>query len=95
MRKFLKIFLNNLLTITEAFLFFRIAFRVLQANPAAGVVDFIYTVTDYVLMPVSYIFPNIPVGGGTIDIVAISGMIFYAVIFGIVLKILRLLFVID
>lgn len=95
MRKFLKILLNNLLAIVEVLLIFRIAFRALQANPAAGVVNFIYTVTDYLLMPVSYIFPNIPLGGGTIDIVAISGMIFYAIIFGIVLKVLKLLFVID
>lgn len=95
MRKFLKILLNNILAIVEVLLLFRVAFRALQANPAAGVVDFIYSVTDYLLMPVSYIFPNIPVGGGTLDVVAISGMIFYAIIFGIVLKVMKLFFVVD
>mgnify|MGYP001574004003 CR=1 FL=1 len=95
MRKFLKILLNNALAVVELLLIFRIAFRVLQANPAAGVVNFIYHWSDYVLAPVNYIFPNIPFGGSTIDVVAISGMVFYAVIFGIVLKALKLLFVVD
>lgn len=95
MRKFIKILLNNILAILELLLIFRIAFRALQANPAAGVVNFVYTWSDYALAPVNYIFPNIPVGGGTVDVVAISGMIFYAIIFGIVLKVSRLLFVVD
>ncbi len=95
MRKFIKVLLNNILAILEILLIFRIIFRGLQANPGAGVVNFVYTWSDYVLKPVNYIFPNVPVGGSTIDLVAISGMIFYAVIFGIVLKVLRLLFVVD
>ncbi|MDO8585370.1 MAG: YggT family protein [bacterium] len=95
MRKFIKILLNNVLAILELLLVFRVIFRGLQANPAAGVVNFVYTWSDYVLAPVNYIFPSVPVGGSTIDLVAISGMIFYGVIFGIALKVLRLLFVID
>lgn len=95
MRKFIKVLLNNVLAAVELLLLASIILRALQANPAAGVVDFIYTWSGYVLQPVSYIFPNISLGGGTLDVVAISGMIFYAVIFGIVLKVLKLLFVID
>ena len=95
MRHFIKVLFNNLLAVAELLLLVRVILRALQANPAAGVVDFVYRWSDYLLAPVNYIFPNIPVGGSTIDLVAISGMIFYAVIFGALLKILRLFYVVD
>ncbi len=65
----------------EILLLARIAFRALQANPAAFVVDMIYKITDILIWPVNYIFPNIPVGGSVFDVVAVSAMIFYGVIY--------------
>lgn len=95
MRRFIRIILNNVFGLVGLSLFVRITLRALSANAYAPVVSFIYRWTDWLLAPVNYIFPNLSVGGGTIDIVALSGIALYALFFFIVIKFLRLLFVID
>lgn len=67
----------------------RLVLRFFSANPAAPAVAWLYQFTNWLLEPVNYIFPNIIVGRGVFDLVAIIGIIFYAIIFGVVLRIIR------
>ncbi len=89
MRNSLNHLSNNIIGILEILLLIRIAFRVLQANPAAFVVEVVYRITDAFIVPVNYIFPNIPLGASIIDIVAISAMAFYAIVFVLAHKIIN------
>ncbi len=90
MRKFTTYILNNSLAIVEILLLVRIIFRALSANPAASIVALIYGVSDWLMSPVNYIFPNIPLfGNAVVDVVALSAMLFYFVIYTLIVKILR------
>ena len=89
MRDRLNHFINNVIGIIEILLLIRIAFRALQASDAAIIVKFVYNLTDYFLIPVNYIFPNIPVGASVIDLVAISAMVFYAILYLLIGKLLK------
>jgi hypothetical protein len=86
MRYALNHFLNNLTAVLELLLLTRVVFRALQANPAAFIVDVIYKITDILIWPVNYIFPNIPIGGSVFDLIAVSAMIFYGVVYLILHK---------
>lgn len=95
MRRFIRVLLNNAFGLVGLSLLVRITLRALSANPYATAVALIYTWTDWLLAPVAYIFPNLAVGGGTIDVVALSGIALYALLFFLLIKFLRLLFIID
>lgn len=78
---------NDLFGTLEMALLIRIILRFFAANPATPFVHLVYSVTDFLLGPVNYIFPNQPViGAGVFDVVAIAGMIVYAIIFFLILK---------
>ncbi len=85
----IKHLVNNIFGAIEIIFVARIAFRALQANPAALVVDIVYHLTDILISPVQYIFPNIPVGGSVFDVVAICAMIFYAIVYFLIGKLIR------
>ncbi len=89
MKNFANHFVNQIIAGAELLLLARVAFRALQANPAAFVVDIIYKITDILIAPVDYIFPNIPIGGSVFDLVAVSAMIFYAILYLIVHRIIN------
>jgi YggT family protein len=82
---------NDIWALTELFLVIRIFMKLFSANPAAPIVSFLYGVTDFLLIPVNYIFPTVNVGGSTLDLVAIAGMILYAIFFYIAARIVRVL----
>ncbi len=92
MNKLLRNFLSNALGLVEIALVVRVVLRVLSANPAAGIVAFVYYWTDFLLQPVQYIFPNIPIiGNSVLDLVAIAAMIFYAAAYFVLDKAVMLL----
>lgn len=91
MRYFFNHLVDNAASGIEIALLTRLVFRVLQANESAIIVRFIYNLTDYLIIPVDYIFPNIPVGNSIFDIVGISAMIFYAVIYLLIAKLFKFL----
>lgn len=69
----------------------RLVLRFFSANSAAPAVSWLYNLTSWLLQPVDYIFPNIVFGPGVFDVVALIGLVFYAIIFAIVLRIFEAL----
>ncbi|MEK7568130.1 MAG: hypothetical protein AAB498_00665 [Patescibacteria group bacterium] len=76
----------------EAFIGIRVVLKFLDASERAIIVDLIYGLTDIFLVPFRYIFPNIYLRDGIVDIVAISAMIGYFIVVLAVLRLLDLLF---
>lgn len=66
----------------------RLVLRFFSANPVAPVVSWIYDVTSWMLQPVDFIFPNIVVGSGVFDVVALIGIVFYAIVFMVIRRII-------
>jgi YggT family protein len=69
----------------------RLVLRFFSANPVAPAVAWLYDLTAWLLQPVDFIFPNVAVGTGVFDMVALIGLVFYAIIFAVILRILRAL----
>ncbi len=67
----------------------RLVLRFFSANPAAPFVSQLYAVTNWLLQPVNYIFPNVVVKTGVFDVVALIGILFYAIIFVAILRLIR------
>lgn len=67
----------------------RLVLRFFSANPVAPAVAWLYELTAWLLQPVDFIFPNIAVGTGIFDVVALIGIVFYAIVSMVVLRILR------
>lgn len=80
------------LALLEALIGIRVILRFLGASERAIIVDLIYGFTDFFLVPFDYIFPNIYLRDGIIDIVAISAMIGYFVVALSVLRLFDLIF---
>ncbi len=69
----------------------RLVLRFFSANPAAPAVAWLYDFTGWLLQPVNFIFPNVVLDRGVFDVVAIIGILFYAIIFAVILRLLRFL----
>ena len=79
--------------VIEAVLLIRIAFELLAASAASPFVSWLYSVSGGLLGPFAGAFPNLALGGGSVlDVVAILGIIVYAVIGWIVSLVLASLF---
>lgn len=89
MRKFIYNAVQWLARVVGGLLAIRLVLRFFSANPVAPAVAWLYDLTNWMLQPVDFIFPNIIVGPGVFDVVAITGIIFYAIIFSIILRILQ------
>lgn len=68
----------------------RLVLRFFSANPVAPAVAWLYTLTAWLLQPLNFIFPNVVVGTGVFDVVAVIGIIFYGIIFAVILRVLRM-----
>jgi hypothetical protein len=90
-RYWLMYLLREILVIAELFIFLRLLLRFLLAAPQSFVVALIYEVTDNILFPFRGIFQDITVIGRPLDIIAISGMIGYVLVYFILARILSLL----
>ncbi len=76
----------------EALIGLRVILRFLGAGERAIIVDLLYGFTDIFLVPFKYIFPNIYLRDGIIDVVAISAMAGYFIVVLAILRFLDLIF---
>lgn len=81
-----------ILGIIEVLLLVRFAFRFTGANPASGIVSFVYSVTDVLMAPFRFIFPTNTVEGATVEWSVIVAIIFYALVAWIIMKIVDITF---
>lgn len=93
MRRFLLVIVYNLFALAELLLLLRVSLKILEANPAAFFVNYLYQATDFLLFPLQGVFANITIAsGGVIDVVALTAMVLYLIAFAIILKIFALVF---
>jgi YGGT family len=84
---------NTIIGIIEAALLLRIVLELFGASPASSFVAWVYDVTGSLLGPFASAFPNMSLGGGLVlDIVAILGMIAYAILGWVIIQILLFIF---
>ena len=81
--------------IIEVLLLVRFFFRFSGANPASGIVSFVYSITDVLMAPFRFIFPTNTVEGATVEWSVIVAMIFYALAAWIIMKIVDITFTGD
>lgn len=88
----LRYFLARLLNLIMGFLALRIVLKFFGANSAAFIVDVFYDLTDIIIWPFQFIFPNTYWGSHLIDLVALCAIVGYVIIYFIALAILRIIF---
>jgi len=85
-------FVKYALGFFELFLGLRLLLRLLAANPLTPIVDFLYTVTDIIMLPFQGIFSNVELrSGGIFDVVAITSMIGYPIIVYLLMELLHVI----
>lgn len=85
-------YVKYFLGLFETLLALRVVLKFLAANPQAVIVDLVYKASDIVVYPFSGIFSNAAlVGGGVVDVVAISAMIGYPVLVYVILEMVHLM----
>lgn len=83
--------LKKVLAFGEAILFLRLALEFLGANPAGFLVFNLYKFTDFLNWPFESIFPNTYLGDRFLDVVTLSAMVGYLVLYFIVVRLLALI----
>ena len=84
---------NVIIGIIEAAFAIRIVLELFGANPTAPFIAWVYGATGSMLGPFAGAFPNISLGGGMVlDVVALLGMIVYAVLGWVLLQLLSFIF---
>jgi len=79
--------------IIEAAFVLRVLLELLGANPLSGFVAAVYEITDRLLGPFAGAFANFPLGNGyVVDVTAVFGMIGYAVVGWLIIKLLSFVF---
>lgn len=74
------LFVNYVLTVVETLLLFRFVFKLFDANPSNGFVNFIYDLTAPLLSPFRGIFASPTENGAVFESAAVVAMIVYAII---------------
>lgn len=69
-----------ILGIIETLLLLRFLFRLFGANPGAGVVQLIYSITGVLMAPFEYIFPTNAVSGAVFEWSILVAMALYALV---------------
>lgn len=76
----------------EMLLGLRLVLRLLGANPAAPIVDLLYTLTNVVIAPFRGIFSDIYLrGGGIFDLVTITAMVGYPIIVYLIFELVNII----
>lgn len=76
----------------ELLLVLRIVLKFLAASGEALIVNLLYKITDFIIIPFDFIFPNIFLDADkVIDIVAISAAIGYFLLVAIIVKFINLI----
>ena len=90
-RAFVK-YTRYILGFFEMLLGLRLLLRLLGANPAAPIVDLLYTLTNIVVAPFRGIFSDIYLrGGGIFDLVTIAAMIGYPIIVYLIFELVNII----
>lgn len=89
MKKIFSHIINESIAAIEIALALRIVFKALSANPLSAIVSFVNSLTNVLVRPVDYIFPNLTLGGVEIDIIAITAMVFYGALYLLIIKIFK------
>mgnify|MGYP001614220711 FL=1 len=76
----------------ELLLGIRVILKFLGASAKAEIVQLVYGISDFFIAPFKFIFQNISIGEGIIDLVAISAIIGYFILVLIILKLLKIIF---
>lgn len=76
--------------VIETLLLIRFLFRATGANPGAGVVDFIYGITDMLMAPFKFIFPSANVAGAVFEWSVLVAMAMYALLAWIIMRLIRI-----
>ncbi|MEK7555629.1 MAG: hypothetical protein AAB516_02315 [Patescibacteria group bacterium] len=92
MRHFFYSLIKYIIALLEFLLGIRLVLKFLGASERAMVVDWLYQATDVIISPFNFIFSNIYIKQGFIDIVAISAMIGYFVLALLILQFINILF---
>lgn len=79
----------------ELFLFIRFIFRATGANPAAGIVRFVYSLTEALMAPFRLIFPASQAGGSVVEWSVLVAMFFYALLAWIIVRLIRMVYTVD
>lgn len=69
--------INFALALVSFFLILRIILKVFSTNPQTPFVAWIYTMSDFLMIPFANITPNLPLQTGIFDIVALITFIAY------------------
>lgn len=76
---------NYLLGIVESLLLLRFLFKLTGANPGAGIVQFIYDLSEIFMLPFRFIFPTVAAGTIRLEWSVLVAMGLYALlVYGIV-----------
>lgn len=91
---FFSSFARYFFVLAELTLVLRIILRFLAASSEALIVNLLYKITDFIIVPFDFIFPNIFLDSDkVIDIVAISSAIGYLLLVAIIVKFINLIMV--
>jgi len=82
--------IKRLFILTESFLFLRLVLKFLGANPETLIVEIIYKYSAVFVSPFLFIFPNFYWKGYMIEIATISAMVGYAIVFFVVIQLLKI-----
>jgi hypothetical protein len=87
-RSLLVYLLDLVIAVVAFFIGLRIVFRLFNANPATPFVAWINAISEGLIAPFSGILPNLDLGVGVLDIVAIVALIAYMLIAYVVMSII-------
>lgn len=88
-------FIYLIFGIIEFLLAMRFVFRMLGANPAAGIVSFIYAITNVLMVPFNFIFPPSQVEGAYFEWSVVVAILFYALFAWVIGQLIRILYTAD
>ncbi len=81
--------------IIESLLLLRFLFRMTGANPAAGIVNGVYTITNVLMAPFRFVFGNTAVEGSVIEWSVLVAMFFYALLAWILMRLVNITYTAD
>ena len=83
-------YMKYLLSIAEVLLLLRVVLQLFGASAEAAVVEFVYVLSNVIIVPFQGIFNNVSLRvGGVVDFVAISAMIGYPIIVFLIKELLE------
>jgi len=79
-------------SVIEVLIAFRLVLQMIGANPGSGFVNFIYSLTQFLVAPFLAIVPNITYTGGVIEVASIFALVVYPILGWIIVRAFRIIF---